>query len=150
MLEVQLLRQSSPSVVAMLNRLLKQLSTDPPQLTEKALEDILRSETRVYVAVDDGWIVGTASLVPVQQLMGSKCWIEDVVVDAQYRGQGLGRKLMEFVIADAPVYTTSINLVSSVERGNARQLYRSLGFEQRQKSDLFRLRLTRHYLVRAT
>ena len=140
-IRIERLRHASGPVVEMLNHLLRQLSEHPDELTEDVLESILASDTSVFVAVDEGRIVGTASLIPVHQLMGTKCWIEDVVVDDDYRGRGLGRKLMEYALMFAPVGTTSINLTSSRTRETARHLYHSLGFEEREGSDLFRLRL---------
>ena len=140
-IRIERLRHSSGPVVEMLNHLLRQLSEHPDELTEDVLESILGSDTLVFVAVDEDRIIGTASLIPVHQLMGTKCWIEDVVIDDAYRGQGLGRKLMQYALKFAPIGATSINLTSSRTREAARHLYYSLGFEEREGSDLFRLQL---------
>ena len=139
MITIQRLMVSSKPIVDMLNHLLQQLSDSPAELTEGALEHILRSDTQVYVAVDDGYIIGSGTLAITYPISGVKCWIEDVVIDEMYQGQGLGKKLMEHLIAQAPVYASSINLTSSHRRQAARTLYAQLGFEERQDSSLFRL-----------
>jgi phosphinothricin acetyltransferase len=64
--------------------------------------------------------------VPTKGIIGT---IEDVVVSSDYRGQGLGRKLMENLINIArKEKLISLNLTSSPKRVAARNLYQSLGF----------------------
>ncbi len=80
---------------------------------------------------DDGKIIGFAALiihpVPTKGLVGR---VEDVVIDEGYRGQGLGRKIMEDLIDIAKREKIEIlNLTSNPKRIPARKLYESLGFE---------------------
>jgi phosphinothricin acetyltransferase len=87
-------------------------------------------------------IIGFAALVlclvPCKGYVG---WVEDVVVDKNYRGQGLGRKLMLELLKIAKKQKLKIvDLSSKLDRIEARKLYESLGFELRD-SGIFRLKL---------
>jgi len=63
---------------------------------------------------------------------GKKGWIEDVVVDESYRGQGLGKTLLLHALAIAPQLSLSkLFLTSRPERITANQLYQRIGFTQR-------------------
>jgi len=56
--------------------------------------------------------------------------VEDVVVSEQYRGQGLGKRLMEEIEVRANAHGCScLRLTSNPSRIAARRLYESLGFE---------------------
>ena len=64
---------------------------------------------------------------------GCKAWIEDVVVDNAYRGQGLGRMLVEEAIEQARGWgAETLMLTSNPKRIAANALYRSLGFEPKE------------------
>ena len=61
-----------------------------------------------------------------------KAWVEDVVVDKEYRGKGFGRQLVQYAIK----YTQQLSpitlmLTSNPQRTEANALYRREGFEQR-------------------
>jgi ribosomal protein S18 acetylase RimI-like enzyme len=55
-------------------------------------------------------------------------WICDVVVDEAYRGQGLGKWMMEFLMSHPRVAPTPMLLVTR----DAQALYRQLGFQTHQ------------------
>ena len=63
-----------------------------------------------------------------------KVWVEDVVVDSAYRGQGLGKELVAFAIdyVEKNLAPCSLMLTSRPSRIAANELYRKSGFEQRQ------------------
>ena len=64
---------------------------------------------------------------------GTKAWIEDVVVDGSYRGQGLGRLLVEHAIAfSKSLGADSLMLTSNPSRIAANKLYQSLNFTQKE------------------
>jgi len=107
-------------------------------------EDALIADANCNCVVieKDGEIAGFASLityrVPTKGLIGR---IEDVIVDERYRGQGLGRGVMENLIALAKEKKISlIDLTSNPQRFAARKLYESLGFEIHD-TGVFRLKL---------
>ena len=81
--------------------------------------------------MEDGRIVGTASLCILHQPTGTKGRIEDVVVSSEFRGQHIGRKLVEHLIAFARKEFSPIQLqlTSRPSREVANRLYLSLGFQ---------------------
>ena len=86
-------------------------------------------------------IVGVLLLTRLAAITGDKVWIEDFVVDVEYRGQGIGRSLLKEAISYARARgTTHINLTAQPERSAARLLYESAGFH-RHNTDYYRLTL---------
>lgn len=82
-----------------------------------------------------GRIVGCASLCVTSSPTGCKAHIEDVVVLSSYRGQQLGRCLMEHVLGCARKELptgTKIYLTSRPHRVAANALYQSLGFRRKE------------------
>ena len=82
-----------------------------------------------------GRIVGCASLCVTASPTGCKAHIEDVVVLSSYRGQQLGRCLMEHVLGYARKELpagTKIYLTSRPHRVAANALYQSLGFRRKE------------------
>lgn len=116
------------------SRLLPQLSHSAPPLTAEALEAIVASDSSVmFVAWLDEQIVGSLTLAMYRIPVGSKAWIEDVVVDEVARGQGIGELLSRAAIAHAQAAgARSIDLTSSPLREAANRLYQRLGFEKRE------------------
>jgi len=88
----------------------------------------------VYVATKGADIVGTFELLVMDNLahLGApSAVVEDVCVDEQLRGQGIGAQMMKFamkVAASAGCY--KLTLSSNLKRTRAHDFYRSLGFEQ--------------------
>ena len=83
-------------------------------------------------------IVGCATLCPFFSPTGRKASIEDVVVSAEYRGKGIGRKLVEAAIekakASAPI---TLQLTSRPTRVAANRLYQSMGFTPKETNFYF-------------
>ena len=68
-----------------------------------------------------------------QSPTGRKAWIEDVVVDQNYRGKGYGKVMIEKVIELCRNKgNVTLMLTSRPSRVAANQLYKSLGFETRE------------------
>jgi ribosomal protein S18 acetylase RimI-like enzyme len=79
-----------------------------------------------------GAIVGSMTLVLFRIPTGMRAWIEDVVVDAEARGAGVGAALNRRALqiaADRGART--VDLTSRPSREAANRLYRRLGFEPR-------------------
>jgi ribosomal protein S18 acetylase RimI-like enzyme len=92
-------------------------------------------EYAVYLAAaDDGSVVGTFALLVMDNLahMGTpSAVVEDVCVDEQFRGQGIGRAMMDFAMELARQHGCyKLALSSNAAREGAHAFYRSLGFEQ--------------------
>lgn len=115
-----------------------------PQLTEysspprqEELERMAASETAfVFLARErdaSSPIVGTATLALLQTPTGVHSWIEDVVVDKEFRHRGVGRALTERCLQKARELSLhQVNLTSRPSRKAANQLYQSMGFVLRE------------------
>ncbi len=86
----------------------------------------------IYVAEIDGEIAGTFALLIMDNLahMGAPSGIvEDVVVHPQRQGQGIGKALMRFAMAQcAQAGCYKLALSSNMQRQGAHEFYKSLGF----------------------
>jgi len=119
-------------------RLLGDLSTpgDPGIDPDRAARIFARMASypdyAVYVAEEGGAIVGTFALLVLDNLGhgGSpEGLVENVVVEASRRGQGIGAAMMRFAMdrcADAGCY--KMVLSSNVKREAAHRFYDDLGF----------------------
>lgn len=116
------------------NRLIPQLSSSSPPPSRDHLVALVDSEdTALFVARVDGRILGSLTLACYRIPTGTKAWIEDVVVDADARGQGLGELLTEAAIEEARSRgAKDVSLTSRPSREAANRLYRRLGFEPRE------------------
>jgi len=79
-----------------------------------------------------GPIIGTATLIISASPTGRKAHIEDVVVSSAYRGQHLGKTLLEHLLNEArQLSPIAVHLTSRPSRVAANNLYQSLGFIRR-------------------
>lgn len=66
--------------------------------------------------------------------LGSRCApeavVEDLVVDQAGRGRGIGRAMMEFVMARAQAGCYKLVLSSNLEREDAHRFYDAIGFRR--------------------
>ncbi len=120
-------------------RLIPQLSQVPAPSRDE-LEKMLNSGTcRVFMArAVDGRLVGSAALGFYRTPTGLHAWIEDVIVDADYRGQGIGEALsLAAIHAAEGMGAHSLSLTSRPARKSANRLYQRLGFV-RWETNLYR------------
>ncbi|WP_324026951.1 GNAT family N-acetyltransferase [Maribacter sp. BPC-D8] len=112
-----------------LTELYKQLNAELTQLDlATALSDY--NTTDVVICLDDDKLVGIAMMAKYKVVSGHKGMIEDVVVSSEYRGQGIGRKLMEKLLEQAEKSKLDdVLLFSGHHRTAAISLYKSLGFK---------------------
>ena len=99
--------------------------------------------TRIFVAEnDEKHIIGCATLCVFESPTGRKASIEDVVVLPAYRGQGIGRTLLQRIIdfAGTKLSPIDLRLTSSPSRKEANALYQALGFVQRD-TNVYRMSL---------
>jgi ribosomal protein S18 acetylase RimI-like enzyme len=83
-----------------------------------------------FVALDADAVVGWCDIIPHARAVYAHCGTMGMGILPQYRGQGLGRKLMEATIAAAFAFgMTRIELIVRRDNANAITLYESLGFE---------------------
>ena len=112
-------------------RLLPQLSKNAVAPSQEELTKLLAEENTHLIAAEvDGVIAGILSLVVVNIPTGRKAWIEDVVVDEQFRGQNIGVMLVEFAIKTAEnLAVKKVYLTSNPSRQAAHAIYKKCGFE---------------------
>lgn len=100
---------------------------------EKIVKALESPETNVFVLLDgDEHIIGSATLCVSDLPTGRIASVEAVVVKSQYRGQGLGKMLMEHVIeyARREFPGIAIHLTSNPNRVAANEMYKSIGFQK--------------------
>ena len=115
--------------------LIPQLSSSSNPPTEEALQRIIESDSaQILIAEDEnGGILGTMTLIIFQIPTGIRAWIEDVVVDSSVRGKGIGKKLNLAALELAKqAGAKTVDLTSRPARQEANQLYRSIGFVERE------------------
>jgi ribosomal protein S18 acetylase RimI-like enzyme len=126
-------------------RLLPQLSPDArlPGLAE-LMEVVADRNTTLLVARDEaGAILGVLTLHLYRVPAGLNARIDDVVVDAAARGQGVGEALTREAIRRAELAgARHVELTSRTHREAAHRLYTRLGFAQHETT-VFRLRFER-------
>ena len=123
------------SQIADLLGLMKELNAELAVTPEMQRRAVGAPGTRIFVAEDDAKrIVGCATLCVFESPTGRKASIEDVVVLSAYRGQGIGRTLMQRIIdfAGSKLAPIDLRLTSKPSRVEANALYQALGFKQRE------------------
>ena len=118
-------------------RLTPQLSSSSPPPDRDQLAEIVASPaTQLLVArSDEGEIVGSLTLVLFRIPTGLRAWIEDVVVDGEARGQGVGEALNRYAIdVAAERGARTVDLTSRPSREAANRLYQRLGFVPRESN----------------
>ena len=87
----------------------------------------------VLLALDGEAAVGLASVYAEFPSIrfGRRCWLEDLVVTASRRGEGIGRRLLEAAIEWGRAHGCShLELSSAVTRGDAHRFYLANGLAQ--------------------
>jgi len=116
-------------------RLVPQLTSSVQPPTPEELDAVLGSEcSTLFIARDaaTGIIVGMATLVLYRVPTGFRGYIEDVVVDRNTRGQGIGEALTKACLnAAKKAGAPQVGLTSHPGRLAANVLYRKMGFEPR-------------------
>jgi len=126
----------TPELVAAFERLIPQLSSSNPAPTETELAAICESEASVLlIAIDrdaDDRILGSLTLAWFRIPTGVRAWIEDVVVDEQARGHGVGELLNRAALDRARALgAKTVELTSRPSREAANRLYQRIGFVAR-------------------
>ncbi|MFD6856697.1 GNAT family N-acetyltransferase [Rhodococcus sp. NPDC060090] len=131
--EVQQVGEVTEEIVAAFARLVPQLSRSAAPVTVETLSTVVSCPTNtLFVARLDGRVVGTLTLVVFPIPTGVRAWIEDVVVDAEARGQQAGAALTLAAMDRATeLGARTVDLTSRASREAANRLYRKLGFEER-------------------
>lgn len=132
----------SPEYHEAMQRFLNQLTTSPMVLTEGMFQQLLASEnSHLFFIMKDEQIAGMLTVGIYYSPTGGKAWIEDVVVDETFRGQGLSKQL----VAHAIEFVKSkqiplLMLTSNPKRIAANKLYQAMEFE-RKETNVYRMKL---------
>ena len=139
--EVQAVHQVTDELVAAVGRLLPQLSGSAAALNADELTRIIGHQAiSLLVARGEHGIVGMLTLVTYPLPSGLRARIEDVVVDRDARGHGIGTALTMAALDLARQQgARSVELTSRASRVEANQLYQQLGFQLRD-SNVYRYR----------
>ena len=133
-MKIYILEDFSEEVRDRLDTLLHSLEAKAPKVKSERLKALLgKDDFKLFVAEsENGEIAGMLTLTCCSTLSRSKYWIEDVVVDERFRGQGLGRALVKAALASVEEDKDDhvIYLTSNPSRTAARHLYRSEGFKE--------------------
>ncbi len=140
--EIRPVERVDEQLVEAFGRLIPQLSSTSPPPTVEELERVVQSDASVlFVAEEDGVVVGSLTLLLAPIPTGLRARIEDVVVDQEARGRGIARMLSEAALRRAAAEgAQTVDLTSRPDRLAANRLYESLGFERRD-TNVYRLRL---------
>ena len=124
-----------------MQRFLDQLTTNPIKLTETMFRQLIESaNSHLFFLMKGEEIAGMLTVGIYFSPTGGKAWIEDVVVDQAFRGQGLSKLL----VAHAIEFTrsqgiSSLMLTSNPKRVAANKLYQTMGFG-RKETNVYRMK----------
>ncbi len=115
-----------------MTELMHQLNPELKVTEEMVNQTIEAPDSHLYVMRDGARAIGCATLGVFNSPTGRKASIEDVVVLDEYRGQGLGKRLIEHLLYEAgKLAPIKVQLTSSPVREAANKLYQSMGFTRR-------------------
>ena len=139
---IEIATESTDELVQAMAVLIPQLSKSNPPPSATDLAAIIQSEASVlFVARVDGKIAGALTLATFRIPTGVRAWIEDVVVDSEARGHGVGEALNVAAIAEARSRgAITVELTSRPSREAANRLYQRIGFVQRE-TNIYRFTL---------
>jgi len=137
------LRELNDKDLESLIKLYEQLDGANGDFTAEDAREIWRQEIegnkkiKYFGAVENGKVISTCYclIIPNLTRLGSSiAFVENVVIDKEYRGQGLGRKVMEMAIEFARKNNCyKVILQSASFRKEAHQFYKNLGFDGESK-----------------
>ena len=124
----------TPEYLEIVQQFLNQLTSQPMVLTEDAFKKILTDlNSHLFFLLKDNEIAGMLTVGIYRSPTGSKAWIEDVVIDNAFRGQGLSKPFLEYAIEFVKQLGIPLLMLTS------NNLYQSLGFE-RKETNVYRMK----------
>lgn len=136
-MQIMEVKEVTDHLVRSFEKLIPQLSSsNPPPTKEELIEIASSQESVLFVARDDeqdGEIVGSLTLILFRIPTGLRARIEDVVVDENSRGKGIGEALNRAALQRAAkAGSKTVELTSRPSRKAANRLYQRIGFEKRE------------------
>ena len=123
-----------PDMLVAINKFLNLLVENEFLITKQVVEAIISdTNSHLFFAIDgEGVYLGMLTVGFYYAPTGKKAWIEDVVVDEKYRGQGVGKELTNFAIQFVKDQLADVlMLTSNPARKEANNLYKKIGFQQK-------------------
>ena len=143
-LRVEAVAEATPEIHAALARLLPQLN---PRLEAPDMERLRRlvadPAVTLLVARDGDDIVGTTTVIVYTTPFWIKARLDEVVVDASVRGQGVGEALVNAALEigrERGAQVAELQSGRGPQRAAAHRLYERLGFRIRD-TDVMRIEL---------
>ena len=123
--------KATPYLHSQILNLIKQLTNEDVRFTFDDFNSILNSDHSILIgAFDDKILIGILTLTIVHIPTSKHGRIEDVVVDRNYRGKGIGEKLsFEAIRIAKELKLSKLFLTSNPKRIEANQLYQKIGFQ---------------------
>jgi ribosomal protein S18 acetylase RimI-like enzyme len=121
------------AIVNAFAHLIPQLSSSNPAPNAADLQAIVDHDAcHLLLASEDGVVLGALTLVVFPIPTATRAWIEDVVVDGNARGKGVGEALSKAAIdIAAGLGAKTVELTSRPSREAANRLYQRIGFVAR-------------------
>jgi ribosomal protein S18 acetylase RimI-like enzyme len=116
-------------------RFLKATNRTPMDYAAFVGTQLLNPDATVLVADDNGHVIGYAYAAvegfDFMALRGPAGVLNDVIVDRGHRGRGVGRRLVEAILADLKARgTPRVVLFTAVQNEPAQRLFASVGFRR--------------------
>jgi GNAT superfamily N-acetyltransferase len=147
MVRIETVTEATSEVHAALAHLLPQLNSQLPVPSMERLQALVADPAAtLLLAKEGGDIIGTTTVIVYTTPFWIKARLDEVVVDQEARGKGVGAALVSAALDVARQKGAQVaELQSGVEREAANRLYPRMGFELR-KSNLYRIVLSQSAL----
>lgn len=124
-----------------MQRFLDQLTSSPMTLSEEMFKQLLASEnSHLFFLFQEEQVAGMLTVGTYYSPTGGKAWIEDVVIDQTFRGQGLSKLLVAHAIQFVKAQNIPLlMLTSNPKRIAANKLYQAMGFG-RKETNVYRMK----------
>lgn len=136
--------EAKDEYLQVINRLMEQLTTSGQKIDSDRLRRIVESDaSRLFLLNVGGTIAGMLTLGIYHTPTGCKVWVEDLVVDREFRNRHLGRMMVDKAIEAARQYAPcTLMLTSRPARVAANALYQSAGLAHK-TTNVYKIDITR-------
>ncbi len=135
MVVVEQLKEASEQALADLVRLSSLLHGDDRPMKLDELEAMVKDPNIVLLVARVGEkIIGMGAIYLIQKIGNRKFYLEDLIVDEQYRGAGVGGKIVRALAQIARERgAASMELMSRITRADAHRFYEKMGFKDKER-----------------
>ena len=134
-MQIEQVTEATEEIFEAFQRLVPQLTSNSPAPTREDLQTLAESESSLLFTArgEDGRIAGSACVTVYRVPTGVRAIIEDVIVDEDSRGQGIGEALVQRALEAARERgAPAVTLTSNPKREAANRLYVKMGFIRRE------------------